>query len=223
VWPGHITTWAASAVASGLPGDDSLWALDFARYGTRLKGAAVGANATKARDGGGHVFPVVGRTNGGRLVGRGGNQSDMVCDEVFDPSVITAFTWPRDYPAPVQVGFASLPTITPAPKTKRGLALPPPTQLEFPAKGVVPAPKAAKEIITKGVPAGGAAGGIGFWDWVAVIRGRRPAWRSSAQARLAAPSTHSTADTRRAMRRRPPASFPSQLNPRSRSCCRSSS
>ena len=66
--------------------------MTWARYGIRLKGAAVGAIATKARDGGGHVFLVVGRTNDGRLVGRGGNQSDMVCDEVFDPSVITAFT-----------------------------------------------------------------------------------------------------------------------------------
>jgi hypothetical protein len=74
------------------------------------------------------VFLVVGRTNDGRLVGRGGNQSDMVCDEVFDPSLITAFTWPRDYPAPMQVGFASLPIITPAAKARRDLALPPPTQ-----------------------------------------------------------------------------------------------
>jgi hypothetical protein len=70
-----------------------------------VNGAAVGAIATKKRDGGGHVFLVVGRTNDGRLVGRGGNQSDMVCDEVFDPSVITAFTWPKNYFAPAQVGF----------------------------------------------------------------------------------------------------------------------
>ncbi len=41
----------------------------------------------RTRDGGGHVFLVVGRTKDGRLVGRGGNQRDMVCDEVFDPSV----------------------------------------------------------------------------------------------------------------------------------------
>jgi hypothetical protein len=67
----------------------------------------------------------------------------------------------------MQVGFASLPIVTPTPTVNRDLALPPPTQLELPAKGVVPAPKAAKEIITKGVPAGGAAGGIGFWDWIA--------------------------------------------------------
>ena len=85
-------------VASGVPGDDSLWALDFSRYGVRLKGPAVGAIATKSRGGGGHVFLVVGRTRDGRLIGRGGNQLDMVCDEVFDPSVITAFVWPEDYP-----------------------------------------------------------------------------------------------------------------------------
>jgi lysozyme family protein len=36
-----------------------------------------------------------------------------------------------------------------------------------PAKGIVPPPKVVKHIITKGVPAGGAAGGLGFWDWVA--------------------------------------------------------
>ena len=35
-----------------------------------------------------------------------------------------------------------------------------------PAKGIVPPPKAIKDMITKGVPAGGAAGGLGFWDWV---------------------------------------------------------
>jgi hypothetical protein len=36
-----------------------------------------------------------------------------------------------------------------------------------PAKGVVPPPKALKGLITKGIPAGGAAGGIGFWEWIA--------------------------------------------------------
>ena len=35
------------------------------------------------------------------------------------------------------------------------------------AKGVVPPPKAMKAVIAKGAPAGGAAGGLGFWDWVA--------------------------------------------------------
>ncbi len=36
-----------------------------------------------------------------------------------------------------------------------------------PAKGTVPPPRAVKGIITKGVPAGGAAGGLGYWDWLA--------------------------------------------------------
>jgi len=37
-----------------------------------------------------------------------------------------------------------------------------------PAKGVVPPPKAVTGIISKGVPVGGAAGGLEFWDWVVV-------------------------------------------------------
>ena len=47
------------------------------------------------------------------------------------------------------------------------MALPSPTKLELPAKGVVPPPKVVKDVITKGVPVGGAAGGLGYWDWVA--------------------------------------------------------
>jgi uncharacterized protein (TIGR02594 family) len=150
-------------VASGLPGNDSLWALDFMRYGVRLQGTAVGAIATKKRDGGGHVFLVVGRTRDGRLVGRGGNQRDMVCDEVF----VTACAWPSEHPQPARVGFATLPVVEPAPDARREIVLPAPTKLELPGKGVVPPPKAVKGVITKGVPAGSAAGGIGFWDWVA--------------------------------------------------------
>src|SRR5262245_66278846 len=91
----------------------------------------------------------------------------MVCDELFDPSVITAYTWPRDYQGPLHTGLEWLPIVDPAPKAKRDVALPPPTKLEVPAKGVIPPPKAVKEIITKGIPAGSAAGGVGFWDWVA--------------------------------------------------------
>lgn len=120
-------------IASGLPGDDSLWALDFQKYGVKLAGPAVGAIATKKRyEGGklvgGHVFLVVGITKDGRIVGRGGNQSDMVCDETFDPSVITGYNWPAGVPLPSAVGLTSLPVVTPAPKVKRTLAaLPPPT------------------------------------------------------------------------------------------------
>ena len=63
--------------------------------------------------------------------------------------------------------FDWLPIVEPAPRAKRDVALPSPTRLELPAKGVVPPPKVVKDVITKGVPAGGAAGGLGYWDWVA--------------------------------------------------------
>lgn len=129
--------WCAMAanyclIASGIPGNDSLWALNFATYGVKLAGPAVGAIATKKRyEGGkqvgGHVFFVVGKTKEGKIVGRGGNQSDMVCDELFDPSVITGYNWPAGVLRPAAVGLASLPVVTPAPKVKRTLAaLPPP-------------------------------------------------------------------------------------------------
>jgi len=84
-----------------------------------------------------------------------------------DPSVITAYTWPKDYPQPLHTGFDWLPIVEPAPRAKRYVALPSPTRLELPAKGVVPPTKVVKDVITKGVPAGGAAGGLGYWDWVA--------------------------------------------------------
>jgi len=161
-------------IASGLAGNGSLWALDFRNYGRSLPGAAVGAIATKTktRDGGGHVFLVVGRNKDGLIVGRGGNQSDMVCDQLFDPAVLK-YNWPSQYPAPEKTGFAALPIVEPAPKTRRSLALPPPTPLVpgldpgMPGKGVVPAPTGTKKIIQTGVPAGGAGFGATFWDWVA--------------------------------------------------------
>jgi hypothetical protein len=46
------------------------------------------------------------------------------------------------------------------------VAIPPPTTIELPAKGVVPPPTALKGVIVNGVPAGAAAGGLGFSDWV---------------------------------------------------------
>ena len=59
--PIDTTPWCALTVnyclvASGLPGDDSHWALDFARYGNCLSGATLGAIAIKKRDGGGCAF-----------------------------------------------------------------------------------------------------------------------------------------------------------------------
>ena len=180
------TPWCALAVnyclvASGLPGNDSLWALDFARYGRRLAGPAIGAIACKKRQGGGHVFLVVGRTATGKLVGRGGNQADMVCDQEFDPSEIVAWRWPdapaspsavrdagatQNAPAPANIGLAALPIVTPATRERRTVALPPPLQAPAPGKGTVPPAKAAKDALGKGAPAAGIGLGAVMWQWV---------------------------------------------------------
>lgn len=155
-------SWCALAVnycliASGLPGDDSLWALDFQKYGVKLSGPAVGAIATKKRydssgkQVGGHVFFVVGKTKDGKLVGRGGNQSDMVCDEVFDPTVITGYNWPAGIPRPAAIGLAALPVVTPAPKVKRTLAALPPPVAAVPAQPI-PAPPVGQDAPLRGDP-----------------------------------------------------------------------
>ena len=134
--------------SSGFPGDDSLWALDFRNYGTKLKGPAVGAIATKTRDGGGHVFTVIGRTSSGALVGRGGNQSDMVCDALFDASVCQ-FNWPPGYPLPAKQSFLDLPVVSPLPHVKKNIVLPPPV--------AAAAPLSVSSVATGGLVTGGAA------------------------------------------------------------------
>ena len=118
--------WCALAVnyaliAEGFPGNDSLLALDFRKYGSRLAGPARGAIATKKRQGGGHVFLVVGRTKDGEIIGRGGNQSDMVCDALFDPDELQ-YNWPSNYPLP-EVGIHKLPVLPPTSHTKRDVTL----------------------------------------------------------------------------------------------------
>jgi uncharacterized protein (TIGR02594 family) len=117
------TAWCALTVnyclvTTGFRGDDSLWALDFRTVGAKLAGPAVGAIATKTRDGGGHVFLVRGRTADGKLIGTGGNQSDMVCDELFDPSILQ-FNWPAGYPVPAKVGMDTLPIHSAAPRAHK--------------------------------------------------------------------------------------------------------
>ena len=122
--------------SSGFASDDSLWALDSASYGVRLVGPALGALACKERGGGGHTFFIAGRTARGMLVGRGGNQSDMVCDALFDPSIIVSCNWPADYPLPPRPRFSSLPLIEPAPKVRKEFArLPAPTPRSGVEKG----------------------------------------------------------------------------------------
>lgn len=149
-------------ISAGLPGDDSLLALDFRKYGQRLKGPAIGAIATKTRDGGGHVFLVVGRTLDNRIVGRGGNQADMVCDEIFDPGVLQ-YNWPLVVPLP-EVGIEKLPIVVPAAKAKRNVVLPP-TMPALSGKGTIEAPKPTGTIVT-GTGVGTIVAGSTWWDWL---------------------------------------------------------
>lgn len=91
---------------------DSLWAMDYAKYGVKLAGPAVGAVCPMTRVGGGHVAMLVGRDRAGNYVMVGGNQSDMVCIRSFQRSRASIFRWPADVPLPAQVGFDHLPLVS---------------------------------------------------------------------------------------------------------------
>lgn len=147
-------------ISSGFKGNDSLWALDFRKYGKKLSGPCYGAIATRTRDSGGHVCNVVGRTSDGGLVLRGGNQSDMVNDVVESPNRDWRFNWP-EWKEPNAVGFSSLPIVKPMPKVKKEFATLPPVTA---GAGHVKA-EPAKPSITK--PAGG-TGAVG-WSVTAFI------------------------------------------------------
>ena len=106
------TPWCAAFVGAVLkrsrhPGNGSLWALDYAKWGQALDDIAFGAVATKKRFNragklvGGHVFFVVG-WDGQHVYGLGGNQSDQVSITEFDRSDIVAYRWPSDTPLPDQ-------------------------------------------------------------------------------------------------------------------------
>lgn len=115
------TAWCALTVnwcliTSGLKGTGTLWALDFRKL-VKLPGPCPGAIATKTRQGGGHVFIVRGRTAAGAIVGTGGNQSDMVCDEGFTLSALQ-FNWPAGVPLP-KTGVGTLPIVTVRPKAHK--------------------------------------------------------------------------------------------------------
>lgn len=163
--------WCALALnyvllTSGFPSTDSLLALSFRSYGRRLSGPAVGAIASQSRSGGGHVYLVVGRTSDGRIVARGGNQSDMVCDTTFPADDASrTYVWPVNYPVPTAIGFSNLPIVTPAPKAHKDVVLPPPS-VWTPGKGIVPVPKLGEKVIV-GTGGGGTAAAVTWWDWVA--------------------------------------------------------
>lgn len=98
----HLTPWCAAFVGavlkeSGLPNTGTLWALDYARYGTKLDHPVIGAIGTKTRNGGGHVFFVVGFDKSS-VWALGGNQNDQVCIERIPRSVIHSYAWPPGIP-----------------------------------------------------------------------------------------------------------------------------
>lgn len=61
--------------------------------GTKLTKPAYGCVVTFTRDGGGHVGFVVGKTKTGMLKVLGGNQSNAVTIQDFDPKRATSYRW----------------------------------------------------------------------------------------------------------------------------------
>jgi uncharacterized protein (TIGR02594 family) len=99
----------------GLPGTETLWALDFAGNWPSIKliGPAVGAFAPMVRSGGGHIIQVVGKDARGNIMGLGGNQSDAVNIEAFPMSRLNkGFWWPKSVPIPKKIGLSQLPVVS---------------------------------------------------------------------------------------------------------------
>jgi len=93
----------------GIKGTETLWALDWADWGEKLAGPAVGAFAPMKRSGGGHIAIVVGRDGQGNLMCLGGNQSDSVSIVPFPAGRPLSFRWPVGVPLPPKTGLGSLP------------------------------------------------------------------------------------------------------------------
>ncbi len=61
---------------------------------TKLAKPAYGCIAVKSRQGGGHVFFVVGKNAKGQILGLGGNQGNTVSIVPFNPADIDGYYWP---------------------------------------------------------------------------------------------------------------------------------
>jgi uncharacterized protein (TIGR02594 family) len=92
-------------------GTETLWALDFANWGQKLAGPAVGAFVPMARHGGGHIAIVVGRDQHGNLMCIGGNQADAVNIKPFPKARPVGYRWPIGVPQPLNIGFEALPVV----------------------------------------------------------------------------------------------------------------
>lgn len=61
---------------------------------TKLPDPAYGSIGFKSRQGGGHVFFVVGKDAKGRILGLGGNQGNTISIVPFNPADIDGYFWP---------------------------------------------------------------------------------------------------------------------------------
>jgi uncharacterized protein (TIGR02594 family) len=93
----------------GIKGTETLWALDWDKWGQKLPGPAVGAFAPMKREGGGHIAIVVGRDTRGNLMCLGGNQSDSVSIIPFPADRPRSFRWPVGVAVPSKASLESLP------------------------------------------------------------------------------------------------------------------
>lgn len=96
---------------TGFRGTETLWALDFANWGQKVSGPAVGAFVPMSRPGGGHIAIVVGRDQHGNLMCVGGNQDDAVNIKPFPRNRPVGYRWPNGLSLPVKVGFENLPVV----------------------------------------------------------------------------------------------------------------
>lgn len=99
--------WCAAYVGAclreaGYKSTGTLWALDYAdpaKFGKLLPSLAVGAIGTKTRNGGGHVFFIVG-FNATHVFALGGNQGDRVCIVPILRTKLHRYAWPANAPPP---------------------------------------------------------------------------------------------------------------------------
>lgn len=101
--------------AVGLPGTETLWALDWDSDRTwpnkKLPGPALGAFAPMKRSGGGHIGVIAGRFKDGRLALLAGNQGNTVSIAGIPKDRPLSYRWPAGATLPTVVGFDKLPII----------------------------------------------------------------------------------------------------------------
>lgn len=96
--------WCAAFVSAVLAkahikNPQTLWALDYAKWGQPLDKPILGCVGVKKRNGGGHVGFVVG-ANEKSIILLGGNQGDAVSVAAFPRENFVAFRWPAEVRIP---------------------------------------------------------------------------------------------------------------------------